>query len=174
MYLDRLSVKLLPAGGLIWTPNPDVKFDFVFPYPKFAERINNVGNSEFGPIWLREYGGGQWSVVHNNGSRRRLQLQRHARHAGPGVPRPAFAAMWKSAASSTATLSTAYGQRRQSRQHDDVPQRPGVLAGISRCLPRSRQPQVSLHLVRGHKRRNRRAFQCTSLVAKFGRNNIQF
>jgi hypothetical protein len=63
VYLDRLSVKLLPAGGVIWRPNPDVKFDFVFPYPKFAERINNVGNYEIWAYLRGEYGGGQWSVV---------------------------------------------------------------------------------------------------------------
>lgn len=67
VYLDRLSVKLLPAGGLIWTPNPDVKFDFIFPYPKFAERISNVGNYEVWAYLRGEYGGGQWSVVHTNG-----------------------------------------------------------------------------------------------------------
>jgi hypothetical protein len=67
VYLDRLSVKLLPAGGLIWRPNPDVKFDFVFPYPKFAERISNVGNNEVWAYLRGEYGGGQWSVVHTNG-----------------------------------------------------------------------------------------------------------
>ncbi|HEX3657004.1 MAG TPA: DUF6268 family outer membrane beta-barrel protein [Pirellulales bacterium] len=67
VYLDRLSVKLLPAGGVIWTPNPDVKFDFVFPYPKFAERISNVGNFEVWAYLRGEYGGSQWSVVHTNG-----------------------------------------------------------------------------------------------------------
>ena len=87
VYLDRLSIKLLPAGGLIWTPNPDVRFDFVFPYPKFAERISNVGNYEVWAYLRGEYGGGQWSVIHVNGTFERRQLQRLAGDSGPGVVR---------------------------------------------------------------------------------------
>jgi hypothetical protein len=67
VYLDRLSVKLLPAGGVIWTPNPDVKFDIVFPYPKLAQRLTTFGNTDVWGYVAGEYGGGQWSVVHNNG-----------------------------------------------------------------------------------------------------------
>ena len=67
VYLDRLSVKLLPAGGVIWTPNPDVKFDIVFPYPKLAQRLTTVGNTDVWGYIAGEYGGGQWSIVHNNG-----------------------------------------------------------------------------------------------------------
>jgi hypothetical protein len=67
VYLDRLSVKLLPAGGVIWTPNPDVKFDIVFPYPKLAQRLTTIGNTDVWGYIAGEYGGGQWSIVHNNG-----------------------------------------------------------------------------------------------------------
>ena len=36
VYLDRVLVKILPAGGVIWTPNPDARYEFFFPSPKFA------------------------------------------------------------------------------------------------------------------------------------------
>jgi hypothetical protein len=67
VYLDRLSVKLLPAGGFIWTPNPDMRFDFIFPYPKFATRVSNLGNTEVWAYFRGDYGGGQWEIHHNNG-----------------------------------------------------------------------------------------------------------
>lgn len=31
IYLDRNKVKLLPAGGVLWQPNPDTRFDLFFP-----------------------------------------------------------------------------------------------------------------------------------------------
>ena len=38
-YLDRPDVEVIPIGGVIWTPNEDVKFDLVFPHPKISRRI---------------------------------------------------------------------------------------------------------------------------------------
>ncbi len=62
-YLDRNRIKILPAGGLVWTPNPDVQFDILFPNPKFARRLANYGNTEWW-IYLRgEYGGGAWTIT---------------------------------------------------------------------------------------------------------------
>jgi len=67
VYLDRLNIKLLPAGGVIWTPNPDIKFNIVFPYPKLAWRFSTVGNTDIWGYIAGEYGGGQWSITHANG-----------------------------------------------------------------------------------------------------------
>ena len=33
-YLDRPDVEVIPIGGVIWTPNADVKFDLIFPHPE--------------------------------------------------------------------------------------------------------------------------------------------
>ena len=33
VYLDRLSVRILPAGGVIWVPDPDSRFELLFPRP---------------------------------------------------------------------------------------------------------------------------------------------
>lgn len=66
-YLDRLRVKILPAGGLIWVPNPDARFELVFPNPKLSQRIATYGNTDYWGYIAGEYGGGQWTILHANG-----------------------------------------------------------------------------------------------------------
>jgi len=61
-YLDRNRVKILPAGGIVWTPNPDICFELVFPRPKITRRFWNVGNSQWWGYLRGEYGGGAWTV----------------------------------------------------------------------------------------------------------------
>ncbi len=61
-YLDRNHVKILPAGGIIWTPVPDVRFDILFPDPKIARRLANFGSIEWWLYARGEYGGGSWTV----------------------------------------------------------------------------------------------------------------
>lgn len=39
LYLDRYDITWLPAGGLIWMPDPSRKYEFLFPQPKLAQRI---------------------------------------------------------------------------------------------------------------------------------------
>jgi hypothetical protein len=61
-YLDRVDLKLLPAGGFFLQPTPDVRFNVYFPRPKLAHRLPNLGNYE---VWLYvagEYGGGSWTI----------------------------------------------------------------------------------------------------------------
>jgi hypothetical protein len=64
---DRLEVDVLPVGGLIWTPSDDLKFDILFPQPKFARRVHWFGHAtERVQDWLylaAEFGGGQWAVA---------------------------------------------------------------------------------------------------------------
>jgi len=64
LYLGRNDVSVLPAGGLIWTPNESTRWDLIFPTPKAARRIG--GQSGVYEDWLYlagEFGGGQWSVT---------------------------------------------------------------------------------------------------------------
>ncbi|MCA9178356.1 MAG: hypothetical protein KDB14_28040 [Planctomycetales bacterium] len=61
-YVDRLKIKLLPAGGLLWTPNPQTRFDIYFPQPKLAQYMTTVGNTEFWWYIAGEYGGGSWTI----------------------------------------------------------------------------------------------------------------
>ncbi|NLS97323.1 MAG: hypothetical protein GXX96_34730 [Planctomycetaceae bacterium] len=61
-YLDRQKIKLLPAGGLIWTPNSNTKFEILFPDPKLAWRLRQVGNVDWWFYGRGEYGGDSWTI----------------------------------------------------------------------------------------------------------------
>lgn len=63
LYLDRVDIAVLPAGGLIWTPHNGARYDLVCPSPKAAWRIR--GESGQWEDWFYvagEFGGDQWSV----------------------------------------------------------------------------------------------------------------
>ncbi|MFH1920274.1 MAG: hypothetical protein ABIP48_10370 [Planctomycetota bacterium] len=62
VYLDRNRLKILPAGGLVWTPNDDVRFDILFPNPKLALRLPGYSRTEWWLYARGEYGGGAWTV----------------------------------------------------------------------------------------------------------------
>lgn len=64
-YLDRLDVKLLPAGGILWRPNPQTHFDIYFPKPKLAQYLYTVGNTDVWWYLMGEYGGGSWTMNRN-------------------------------------------------------------------------------------------------------------
>jgi len=66
-YLNRLRVKLLPAGGIVWTPNKDVRFDILFPNPKFTKHITTIGTTDWEFFVRGEYGGGEWTVTRLSG-----------------------------------------------------------------------------------------------------------
>ena len=38
-YLNRPDAEVIPIGGIVWTPNDDVKFDMIFPIPRISRRI---------------------------------------------------------------------------------------------------------------------------------------
>lgn len=61
-YFDRIKVKLLPAAGIYWEPNPQTRVDLYFPRPKIARYWGTFGNKE---VWWHigaEYGGGSWVI----------------------------------------------------------------------------------------------------------------
>lgn len=62
VYIDRVHYKLLPAGGIVWTPNPDVRFELLFPNPRISRRIATYGNTDWWLYLRGEYGGGAWTV----------------------------------------------------------------------------------------------------------------
>ena len=66
-YLDRVVVKILPAGGICWTPNPDVYFDILFPNPKIGKRLTTWGNTDWWLYCSGAYGGGTWQITRKNG-----------------------------------------------------------------------------------------------------------
>ena len=63
MYLDRVKIKLLPSGGIVWTPNPDVYFNILFPNPKIGRRLATYGNTQWWGYVSGDYGGGSWQIT---------------------------------------------------------------------------------------------------------------
>ena len=61
-YLDRVAYKLLPVGGVVWSPNPDVRFDILFPNPKFSQRLTTMGDTDWWWYVSGFYGGGAWTI----------------------------------------------------------------------------------------------------------------
>ncbi len=57
-YLDRGDVKLLPVGGVVWTPTPELRFELVFPRPRAVFQFND--SSRF--YVSGELGGGTWAI----------------------------------------------------------------------------------------------------------------
>lgn len=62
IYIDRLDLKLLPAGGILWEPNSLTRFDFYFPNPKAARYWKTIGNQDVWGFIAAEYGGGSWTI----------------------------------------------------------------------------------------------------------------
>lgn len=61
-YLDRVDLKLFPAGGIFWKPNPDLSLDLYFPRPRIARRLPQLGNTDIWWYLGAEYGGGSWVI----------------------------------------------------------------------------------------------------------------
>ncbi len=67
VYIDRVLIKLLPAGGLIWVPNPDARYELVFPNPRGSRRWTTLGNTDIWVYATGEYGGGSWTAQRAGG-----------------------------------------------------------------------------------------------------------
>ena len=63
MYLDRNRIKMLPSGGVIWKPSQTVRFDILFPNPKFAWQLSVWGNTVWWGYLSADYGGDAWTVT---------------------------------------------------------------------------------------------------------------
>ena len=74
MYIDRNDVKILPAGGVLWTPTPQVRFDIFFPQPKLAMYMTTIGQVEFWGYVTGEYGGGAWTIERDDGTSDRVDI----------------------------------------------------------------------------------------------------
>ena len=61
-YIDRVRIKLLPAAGILWTPNPQTRWDVFFPAPKLSNYWTTIGNRQVWWYLGGEYGGGSWSI----------------------------------------------------------------------------------------------------------------
>lgn len=66
-YYDRVDIKLLPAVGFFYRPNPFTKIDLFFPQPKYSRYLSTVGTNEVWWYVSGEYGGGSWSIERDDG-----------------------------------------------------------------------------------------------------------
>jgi hypothetical protein len=73
-YLNRNDLKLLPAGGLVWQPNAQTKFDILFPNPKYSQYWTTIGTTEVWWYAAGEYGGGAWTIQRTDGTSDRVDL----------------------------------------------------------------------------------------------------
>ena len=73
-YLDRNKIKLLPAGGILWMPNQDTRFDLFFPEPKLAHYVATLGNSDVWWYLTGYYGGGAWTIKQTDDSNDEIDI----------------------------------------------------------------------------------------------------
>ncbi len=62
IYVDRADIKLIPAGGILWEPNPQARFDLYFPQPKVSQYVTTIGNQDLWWYIGGEFGGGTWTI----------------------------------------------------------------------------------------------------------------
>lgn len=59
----QLKSRLLPIGGVIWTPSEDTRLELLFPRPRVARRLWRKDKSEAWCYLGGQFGGGAWSVA---------------------------------------------------------------------------------------------------------------
>jgi hypothetical protein len=72
VYLDRNRVQLLPAGGVVFSPCDDIRWELVFPQPKVAQRLTTFGQTSWWWYIGGEYGGDTWQVDRLDGRRQHV------------------------------------------------------------------------------------------------------
>ena len=71
VVLDRDDVSLLPAGGILWTPNDAWRLELMAPRPRVARRILPCYGDACNEYWAYvagEFGGGSWSIQRASGA----------------------------------------------------------------------------------------------------------
>jgi hypothetical protein len=71
-YLDLPKNSIIPVGGIIWTPNDEIKLDILFPNPKISKRIHcfDTYNKDV-ETWVYvagEFANDAWAIAHSDGS----------------------------------------------------------------------------------------------------------
>jgi hypothetical protein len=74
VYLDRNKIEWLPAGGILWQPNPETRFDLFFPEPKLAHYLATFGTMDTWWYFGGYYGGGSWTVKRTSGARESIDI----------------------------------------------------------------------------------------------------
>jgi hypothetical protein len=68
LYVNRIHVQLLPAGGVLWSPCKDVHCELVFPQPKIAYRLTALGLPAWSVYLMGEFGGDTWTIQRADGA----------------------------------------------------------------------------------------------------------
>ena len=160
-YLDRIRVKILPAGGIVWTPSSDVRFDILFPNPKIARRLSTIGNTEWWLYARGEYGGGSWTIQ-TPGGVRPDRLQRHSIRRGAGVqPQRGHRRPDRDRHGVRPRVAAAQHARHVHPQHHAVfPSRFGLLMHRLRFLPSMVLAAMALAAILARRRWATRSFVC--------------
>lgn len=66
-YLGRNHIRLLPAVGIVWTPNPQTRWDIFFPQPRLSQYFTTVNELDVWWYLGGEYGGDAWTIERENG-----------------------------------------------------------------------------------------------------------
>ncbi|MFT5526594.1 MAG: hypothetical protein ACI9HK_004571 [Pirellulaceae bacterium] len=75
LYLNRDDVTVLAAGGLIWMPHADARYELLFPTPKLSRRIVVGSDYEDWLYFKGEFGGNTWSIERTTATNDRLTLR---------------------------------------------------------------------------------------------------
>lgn len=67
LVLGRSDYPAIPAGGVIWKPNPDWRLDFIFPRPRFSYRYLVDCDVEYRTYLGGEFGGNTWAIDRTGG-----------------------------------------------------------------------------------------------------------
>ena len=73
-YIDRNRYVLIPAGGILWTPNPNSRIDVFFPEPKIEQYLSTWGTNDVWWYATGYYGGGAWTVTRASGEEDRIDI----------------------------------------------------------------------------------------------------
>ena len=73
-YLDRVDVKIIPAGGILYQPNPNTRLDIFFPQPKIAKYFRTIGTRDVWWFIAGDYGGGSWTVERDGGGEDQVDI----------------------------------------------------------------------------------------------------
>lgn len=68
VYLDRDDISILPAVGLVYSPDEDTKIEVMFPKPKVSRRYKVTDRFERWLYVSGEFGGGSWAIERANGT----------------------------------------------------------------------------------------------------------
>lgn len=67
-YVNRDEIKLIPAAGLLYRPDPYTRIDLYFPKPKYSRYYRTLGTYDLWWYVTGDYGGGNWTVTRDSGT----------------------------------------------------------------------------------------------------------